>query len=129
MASTSGGPNIYAQRYEELAAKLSTLETNIDESRGRLDLVKTGLESLGTGDGRELEKLALIDERNAERLGILVTVDRGEAQTAEFLALQPQRMAGATAEFSSILALKAKLREATDEYGANHPTVRTLERS
>ena len=127
MASTSGGPNIYAQRYEELAAKLSTLETNIDESRGRLELVNTGLELLRDTEGRELEKLALIDERNAERLGILVTVDRGEAQTAEFLAAQPGRMAVATAESSSILALKAKLREATDEYGANHPTVRTLE--
>ncbi len=127
LSSVAGGPNIYAQRYDELSAQLSQLQVTIDESKGRLELVKSGLQNLTGSEGRQLEKLALIDERNAERLGILVTVDRGEAQTATFLAQQPQRMAGATAEFSSLLALKAQLKQASKEYGAKHPEVRTLQ--
>ncbi len=127
MSSTSGGANIYAQRYEELSAQLSQLQLTIDESRGRLELVKDGLKSLDNTEGRELEKLALIDEKNAERLGVIVTVENGEARTAKFMALQPERASAATAEYSSLLDLKAKLKQATAEYGANHPQVKTFE--
>ncbi|HBE71200.1 MAG TPA: hypothetical protein DDW52_23895, partial [Planctomycetaceae bacterium] len=127
LASTEGGANIHAVRYEELAAELSTLEARIDESQARLDLVKDGLKRLENQDGPELQKLALIDQLNAERLGILVTVERGEAQTASFQALQPERMAGAQVEYSSLLSLKAKLTQAMAEYGPKHPEVVTLQ--
>ena len=127
MSSTSGGPNIFAQRYEELSAELSQLQLNVDESRGRLELVRENLATFDGANGRQLEKLALIDAKNAERLGIIVTVESGEAQTAQFQALQPQRMGAATAQYSSLLALKAQLKQATEEYGANHPQVKTFE--
>lgn len=127
LASTDGGANIHALRYEELAAELSTLEAKIDESQARLDLVKEGLKRLENQDGPELQKLALIDQLNAERLGILVTVERGEAQTASFQALQPERMAGAQVEYSSLLSLKAQLTQAMAEYGPKHPEVVTLQ--
>ncbi|GAB5403858.1 MAG: polysaccharide biosynthesis tyrosine autokinase [Aureliella sp.] len=127
LASTDGGANIHALRYEELAAELSTLQSEIDDSTGRLKLVKSGLAALADSDGPELQKLALIDERNAERLGILVTVERGEAQTASFQALQPERMAGAQVEYSSLLNLKAKLTQALSDYGPKHPEVVSLQ--
>ena len=126
-SSITGGPNIHSQRYEELSAQLSQLQLMIDESRGRLDLVNEGLKNLSGTEGRELEKLALIDERNAERLGIIVTVESGEAQTAQFQAMQPQRIGAANAEYSSLLAIMAQLKQAREEYGLNHPQVKTLE--
>lgn len=127
LASTEGGANVYAIRYEELSADLSDLLVQIDEASGRLTLVKQQLERLKDSDGHELEKLALIDEKNAERLGILVTVERGEAQTAAFQALMPERMAGAQTEYSSLLALKGQLRQALSDFGAKHPEVVTLQ--
>ncbi len=127
LASAEGGSNIYKVRYEELAAELSQLMLTIDEAAGRIQLVRDGLKRLENTDGPELQKLALVDERNAERLGILVTVERGKAETAAFQALQPERMAGAQTEYSSLLMLKAKLQQAIQDFGAKHPEVRTLE--
>ena len=122
---TSG--NIHSMRYEELSAELSKLNLQIDEQQGRLEMVTERLKDLQTSGAMDLEKLALIDIQNAERLGIIVTVERGEAQTASFQAMQPERMAGAQAEYSSVLQLKAKLGQALKEFGNQHPTVLNLE--
>lgn len=127
LASTDGGANIHAIRYEELAAELSSLQSQIDEAAGRLKLVQEGLKELDNSDGPELQKLALIDESNASRLGVLVTVERGEAQTASFQALQPERMAGAQVEYSSLLNLRARLTQALADYGPKHPEVVSLQ--
>lgn len=127
LASTDQGANIHAIRYEELASEISALQTEIDDGTARLKLVDVGLKSLEGSDGPELQKLALIDQINAERLGILVMVERGEAQTASFQALQPERMAGAQVEYSSLLGLKAELTQAMADYGPKHPEVVALQ--
>ncbi len=127
LSTSVSGANIYAMRYDEISAELATLMIAIDESRGRLELVTTRLAELDATQTHQLEKLALIDERNAERLGILVTVDRGEAQSAAFQALQPERMAGATTEYSSLLVLKGQLTQAKRNFGPKHPEVKALE--
>lgn len=119
--------NVFAVRYEELSNEISRLNLKIDESTGRLELVKERLKELeSVPNTLDIEKLALIDLENAQRLGILVTVERGEAQTASFQALQPERMAGATAEYSSLLLLKAELRKSQKDLGEQHPKVLSL---
>lgn len=126
LASVEGGANIHAIRYEELASEISQLDSEIDAAKARIKLVAEGLERLSGSEGPELEKLALIDQHNAERLGILVTVERGEAQTAAFQATQPERMAGAQTEYSSLLAIKAQLVQAKQDFGPKHPEVQAL---
>lgn len=127
LASEPGRGNIYSIRYEELSSELSTLYSAIDEATGRLELVKSQLKLLEGTDAHQLEKLALIDDRNAERLGILVTVERGESQTASFQAMMPERAAGANTEYNALLVLKGELRKAINVYGPKHPTVEELE--
>ncbi len=127
----SRGPkesDIYTIRYEELAAELSQLAIKRDEAAARLDMVKTGLAEFKDSKSHNLNKLALIDERNAERLGILVTVERGKAETAAFQSMQPERMAGATAEYSSLLTMKSRLKQLTEDFGPEYPEVRSLTR-
>ncbi len=126
LSSTAGGANIYALRYEELAADVSELLVSMDEAQSRINLVQSGLERLKGSSGPELEKLALIDEKNAERLGILVAVERGEAQTAAFQSQQPERIAGAQAEYNTLLELRTQLRRVRQDFGASHPEVQTL---
>jgi uncharacterized protein involved in exopolysaccharide biosynthesis len=109
LSRSASGSDIYTTRYEELAAELSQLSLERDEAESRLKMVKETLEELAGSDAHNLQKLALIDERNAERLGILVTVERGKAETAAFQAMQPERMAGATAEYNSLLTMKTRL--------------------
>lgn len=122
LSSETGGRDVYTARYEELAAESSRLALQIDEATGRLNLVKESMAKLATeGDVGGLSKLSLIDEKNATRLGILVTVERGKAESATFQAAQPERVAGANAEYSTLLNLKTRLKQLEKEYGAANP--------
>ncbi len=121
------GADIYTSRYEELAAEYSQLAIQIDQARGRLELVKSSLQEFGDAPAHSLQKLALIDERNAERLGVLVTVERGKAESAAFQAMQPERMAGATAEYNSLLTMKTRLSQLRTDFGPEYPEAKALE--
>ncbi len=120
------GTDIYTTRYEELAAELSQLALQRDEAAGRLEMVKKSLADYKSSDAHNLQKLSLIDERNAERLGILVTVERGKAETAAFQSTQPERMAGATAEYSQLLTMRTRLKQLTADFGPEYPEVKAL---
>ena len=126
LSSTEGGANIFALRYEEIAAEISQLLISIDQANSRLTLVTQGLERMKDTGTPELEKLTLIDEENAARLSVLVTVEQGGSQTVAFQASQPERMAGASAEYNALLKLKTDLRRAMQDFGAEHPEVKTL---
>jgi capsular exopolysaccharide synthesis family protein len=121
------GADIFTARFEELAAEYSQLSIQIDQARGRLDLVKTRLDEFSEDNSHDLQKLALIDERNAERLGILVSVEQGQSQTASFQAMQPERAAGASAEYNALLNLKTRLKQLRSEFGPAYPETRALE--
>lgn len=128
LLGTDGGTDLHTQRYEELAVEASALTLQIEESSGRLSLVRESLAGFeGRSEASGLEKLSLIDEKNASRLGILVSVERGEATTAAFQANQPERVAGANAEYSSLLEMKTRLKQVMSEVGAQHPEVLKLQ--
>ncbi len=122
----AAGTDIFTTRYEELAAEISQLALQRDEAAGRLEMVKKSLAEYASSEAHNLQKLALIDERNAERLGILVTVERGKAETAAFQSTQPERMAGATAEYSQLLTMKTRLKQLTADFGPSYPEVKAL---
>ncbi len=122
---TTGG-DIYNTRYEELAAEISQLAIQRDEAAGRLEMVKKSLADFNAGHAHNLQKLALIDERNAERHGHPGVRRTGKAETAAFQSTQPERMAGATAEYSQLLTLKARLSQLTADFGAEYPEVKAI---
>jgi capsular exopolysaccharide synthesis family protein len=127
LATNTTGGNIYMQRYEELAAQLSSLQLAYDEAQGRFGTVQDALKNItGTTPAANLLKLSLIDNENAERLGILIGVERGEAATAAFMAKQPERTAGAEIEYQSLLQMKSKLVTMKEDFGNNHPEVKAL---
>ena len=122
----AAGTDIFTTRYEELAAEISQLALQRDEAAGRLEMVKKSLADYAASNAHNLQKLSLIDERNAERLGILVTVERGKAETAAFQSTQPERMAGATAEYSQLLTMRTRLKQLTTDFGPEYPEVKAL---
>ena len=109
LTGSETGTNIHATNYEERAAELTMVINEIDQAVSRITHVEETLTRLEEAGAHELEKLALIDDSNATRLGILVAVERGEARTAAFQALQPERMAEASTEYTSLLTLQAEL--------------------
>lgn len=126
LSRSAEGADVHTTRYEELAAEYSQLALKRDEAAGRLAMVQAGLEKLEKDGAHNLQKLALIDDRNAERLGILVGVERGKSETAAFQATQPERMAGATAEYESLLTMRTRLKQLSEDFGKQHPEVKAL---
>jgi capsular exopolysaccharide synthesis family protein len=116
--------NIHRARYDQIQQELSDLEVMSTEARSRLEVVERAVREQEINGATNLERLALIDEKNTQRIGILVSVDKGEADTAEFQSRQPERMASANAEYSELLALLAKERTLLEDYGPNHPEVK-----
>lgn len=117
--------NVHRARYDQIQQELSNLEVQITEGKSRLDVVQAELREQEANGATNLERLALIDEKNAQRIGILVTVEQGEADTAEFQSRQPERMASATAEFSALLTLLAKEKTLLEDFGPGHPEVKS----
>ncbi|MFO1064475.1 MAG: polysaccharide biosynthesis tyrosine autokinase [Pirellulales bacterium] len=123
-----GGTDIYTVRYEELAAELSQLAIQQDEAAGRLKLVKEGLEEFAKSGTLQLGKTFVNRYSQCRTPRHSRHGGRGKAETAAFQALQPERMAGATAEYSSLLTMKSKLKQLLEDFGQEHPEVRALQK-
>lgn len=117
--------NTHRDRYEQIQTELGQLQLQATEAKTRLEVVEEGLKQFGDQQVPDLELLALIDEKNATRLGLLVQVDRGEAETAEFQSRQPARLETARAEYESMITLILKLGTLMQDFGPNHPDVIT----
>lgn len=118
--------NIHRQEYDQVQAEISALRLKSTEAVSRLELTELLLEEMEARGASALERMALIDEKNAERLGILISVDQGKAQSAQFMASMPDRTAGANAEYSDLLKLMVAERTLLQDYGPEHPQVKTV---
>ncbi len=116
--------NIHRIHYEQIQTEMGQLQLSATDARSRLEVVVDGLAQFEAGDAHEIERLALIDEKNAARLGILVQVDRGEANTAEFQSRQPARLESARAEYDALTNLVLKEKTLLQDYGTEHPEVK-----
>ncbi|MEM7312328.1 MAG: polysaccharide biosynthesis tyrosine autokinase, partial [Planctomycetota bacterium] len=115
--------NIHRNRYEGIQTELSLLSLQVSEAQTRLEVVEqTAKEYLANG-ASDLELLSLIDEKNMARVGILVTVKEGEAETAAFQSLQPERFENARTEYQALLQLELKEKTLLQEFGLSHPEV------
>lgn len=118
--------NAVVQRYEELMAEIGIVESQLAESEARMKLVQEGLKRYEESQVPDIQRLTLIDGLNVERMSVLLSVERGGAETASFQAEQPERMASATSEFTSLLEKRSRLASMTQTFGDNHPEVVSL---
>lgn len=115
--------SIHQMRYEEIQLELSQVRLKATEAKARLSIVEKQLTDPNLTD---LQRLALVDEANLTRVGLLVSVDHGRAESPEFQAAQPQRMEKARAQYASLMALGMEKRALERELGAAHPEVQKL---
>lgn len=117
--------NIHRDRYEQIQNELSTLQLQATEAKTRLTVVEEALTQYDAEGAGDLVRLSVIDEKNATRMGALVLVERGEAESAEFIKRQPERMEKARREYDTLVQLKVKLRTLLQDFGPEHPEVKT----
>ncbi len=115
--------NIHRQRYEELQAELSLISIQSNEAAVRLSVVESVVQEQNENGATDFERLSVIDSKNAERIGIMLTVQQGEADTAEFQSRQPERMENARSEYQALLQLRMKEQRLLQDFGERHPSI------
>lgn len=118
--------NSFRVEYEQLLDALTQLRLERSQKTSRLTLVEKRLKEITERKGSDLERLALIDENNAERVGIFLQVFAGDAQTAQFQAQQPARLEAARSEYEGLTRLKAQELNLMADYGPDHPELRLV---
>ncbi len=94
--------NIYQTEYEQIESMLTDLRMQRSELDSRLTLVQSQLAQIKEEGGNDIEKLALVDEKSAERIRIFLEIYGGKAESQLFQAQQPERLEAALAESTKV---------------------------
>jgi len=124
-----GSSNVYQDKYRRIEEELLTVEIEESSLRVRLERVEETLKTLES-DGQlsdHLDKLALIDSESLERLGMFASLQTNAANTAEFQASQPARIAEAQTQYKNILDLMSEKQRLTTVFGPGHPKVQDVQ--
>jgi len=124
-----GSSNVYQDKYRRLEEELLTVDIEESALTARLDRVQ---ETLATMDKNgqltdNLDKLALIDSDSLTRLGLFASLQTNGANTADFVAGQPARVAEAQAQFKNVLELMSEKQRLTTVFGPGHPKVQDVD--
>ena len=120
--------NVHRANYEELETILSDIRVKTSEARARLKIVRKAAQAQDEHNASDLERLALLDDNNIERVSLLVEVEKGDANTAEFQSTQPARLEGAKAEHEALLNMMLKEKTLRVDLGLDHPQVQDVMR-
>jgi capsular exopolysaccharide synthesis family protein len=115
--------NIHRVHYEELESALSDIKLKASQARARLSVVEKAVADQDARNASDLERLSLLDDDSIERIGLLVEVQKGDANNMEFQATQPARLEGAKAEHEALLNLMLKEKTLRSDFGPEHPLV------
>lgn len=115
--------NTYRTRYENAQVELTTVESKLAETKGRLAAVEKYLSVLDAANASDISRLTVIDEQAAPRIAMLLQVEQGEAASAAFLARQPERMETARLGIQTLSDLKAQAEVMRLTNGPKHPDV------
>ncbi len=118
--------NIYQTEYEQIESMLTDLRMQRSELDSRLALVQSQLAQIKEEGGNDIEKLALVDEKSAERIRIFLEIYGGKAESQLFQAQQPERLEAARGEYEGLLKLQARLQALILDFGDEHAEVRAL---
>jgi capsular exopolysaccharide synthesis family protein len=118
--------NIFRTEHEQIEATLTDLRMQRSELDSRLKLVEQQLASIGDSKGNDIQKLALVDEKSAERIRIFLEIYGGKAESQLFQSQQPERLEAARGEYEGLLQLKARMQALITDFGSEHAEVRTL---
>jgi len=118
--------NIYRTEYEQIESSLTDLRMQRTELDSRLKMVESQLKSIASNGGGDIQKLALVDEKSAERIKIFLEIYAGKAESQLFQSQQPERLEAARGEYEGLLRLKSRLQSLIADFGEEQTEVRAL---
>jgi polysaccharide biosynthesis transport protein len=115
---------MHRERLAFLEAELNTLRTSIAETKAREGMVVSYMKDKSLEEVSDLERLALLSEKEVQRLKFFLDITRGKNEKSDaFAASMPVRNQISEVEVSKKLELYQKQRQLAEEYGPNHPSV------
>jgi succinoglycan biosynthesis transport protein ExoP len=120
------GTNIYRTEFEQIESTLTDLRIERSQLGSRLKMVEEQLEKINASSGSDMQKLALIDGDNSERIRMFLELFAGRAESQQFQSRQPERLEAARGEYEGLLTLKARMKALVLEFGEEQPEVKAL---
>ena len=127
-----GGPDpdeIHRERLTKLETELSAVRSKVSEAKSRLQVIESqASRGDNAGDATDLGRLALLSQKEMDRLRFFLDVSRGGTNTQAFQAEQPLRAEAARANYNRLLDLIQKEQSFTETFGEGHPMVESIRR-
>ena len=118
--------NVHQQRLAEIERSLSQVRVYRTEAKARLDVLEEAFNSDDIASYTDLDRLALLSNKEAERLSLLLAVTVGDARSEAFMAVQPARDEKARTEYQRLLSLYLQEKTLLEDFGPDHPGVQTV---
>lgn len=121
--------NAQQERLVEIENARSSVRLRLAESKARLAAMDQVLNSGGTVEAGELERLCLLRSADVDRLSLLMTVENGPTQSEAFQREQLERSQAAQTSYGQLLSLIAQEQSLLTKVGALHPKVQETRES
>lgn len=113
--------DIHKERLADIESELNVVRSSLAESTSRLQVIE--LAEMNSRESGDLDHLALLSQKEVERLKFFLDMSRGGAQSEAFQAAQPMRQEVARTHYNRLLDLIQKERALSDSFGESHPLV------
>jgi capsular exopolysaccharide synthesis family protein len=119
--------NIPRQRWEKTQVELLSVQLLLADARSRVAVIEPQLKKLNeSGKLSLMAIMAVIDEKNAIRIGTLLAMNASGTKTEQFFQEQMKRQTAMSAEFDRLLVMTTRQRSMSVELGPKHPDVLKL---
>ncbi len=117
--------DIHKERMTKLETELNMVRNTLAEQQSRLEVINNFYSNHEPKENEksEISFLALLSQKEVERLKLFLEMTREETQSEAFQAEQPIRAEAARVNFNRLLELIQKEQALKDAFGASHPLV------
>lgn len=115
--------DVHKDRMDKLEIELNNVRNQLAEQKSRLEVIESYVAGEKVGESSQMNHLALLSQKEVERLKLFLDMTRGEVQSEAFQAEQPMRQEAARVQYNRLLELIQKERALSDAFGSNHPLV------
>ena len=113
--------DVHKERLSDMETELNEVRSSLAESSSRLQVIQTALQSEDAEVSGDMGQLALLSQKEVERLKFFLEMARGGARSEAFQAEQPMRQEVAKAHYNRLLDLIQKEKALSDTFGPGHP--------
>ncbi|TWT80842.1 Tyrosine-protein kinase ptk [Planctomycetes bacterium CA13] len=115
--------NIHKDRLMKIEESLLELTEQEAEVESRLAVITDFLQNTDPNSITDFNRLALLSEKEVNRLKLLYEITRGDVASEAFQAEQPIRQETARAEYDEYLQLVMKEKKLAEKFSEGHPQV------